>query len=439
MLSRYLLLSFALLLFNTKANAQIDTIKILSYNTLNYDEVSGSCPDNLNYKKYKYMRDIFKYTDPDIIGLEKMNLVPIFVEDSIPAFVLDSLCNGCWDHSTLTYNSGYGKCNLLYFKKSKFGMSSTKSIYSADGNISDIDLIQLYYKDSSLLTTKDTIFLNIIIVHDKSGGSSSSQRGTEISGAMAWLDAHIHKLTNYIFMGDFNVTGSAEPCFQAMIAPANKNLDFNEPTGALGSWSSFPSNFGKYLTQSTRTADLPDCGASGGITNWFDHILCSDFIMKGTDAFTYVPNSFTVIGQDGNHVNKAIIDPPTNTSAPAYIINDIYHMSEHFPISLQLAINPAHRYVGIEEVNKASEIENIAVNYYNGRLNIINNNQDLVGKEAHLEIYNLLGKNLFDKKIKIDNSASSIDISFLPEGCYVIVLQDGNSYVSRSKIVKTDY
>jgi len=430
-----LIFSVFMFQFVLSCQGQADTIKILSYNTLNYDDYDPSCPDNVNYKKNKYLREILKYADPDIVGLVKMNLAPDFVNDSIPAFVLDSVCKGCWSHGVLSSHSGYSKCNMLYFKKDKFTLYSTKTIYSADGSISDINLHQLYYNDPNLATTKDTIWLNIILVHDLSGSSSAPERATEIQGAMAWLDAHVHKLTNYIFMGDFNVTSSSEGCFQAMINPSNKNIRFNEPTGMLGSWSSSPTKYAKYLTQSTRTTALPDCGSSGGMNDWLDHIMCSDFIMNGTDAFTYVPNSFKVIGQDGNHAKEALIDAPTNTSAPANIINDIYHMSNHMPISLQLALNPTHRYVGIDNSTKNNGWEDAAIQYYNNNLHLSLQNANASGNYS-LGIYDGLGRQMMRFTVSNLDGESSFDISSLPKGLYIINLQGGTRIIYREKIVK---
>jgi len=428
-------LLFILLVHSIKVDAQADTVKIMSYNTLNYDDYDATCPANVNYLKNVYLRQIVKYVDPDILGLVKMNQDPAFVNDSIPMYVLDSDCNGCWAHGLFTDYSKYGKGNQLYFKTSKFGFLGTKTIYSADASISDINMHQLYYKDTALARTHDTIFLNVILVHDLSGSSSSSERATEIGGAMAWLDANVKKPGNYIFMGDFNVTSSGEGCFQAMLNPSNSIVKFNEPTGELGNWSSNPSSYSKYITQSTRTATLTDCGSSGGLTDWFDHIMCSDYIMGGTDAFTYVPNSFTVIAQDGKHTKEALIAAPTDIIAPANIVNDVYHMSNHMPVSLKLALNPQHRVSGINQIIEQGP-GNVDCHYLNNTLNFTTLDESLWGRNCTVTLYDCLGKRILSTNLTIESNSSDIDVPFLPNGCYIVILQSGNQIISRNKVVK---
>jgi len=419
-----------------KMTAQTDTIKIMSYNTLNYDDYDASCPTNINALKNRYLREIVKYVNPDILGLVKMNQDPAFVNDSIPSEVLDSVCNGCWAHGIFTDYSKYSKGNQLYFKTSKFGFIGTKTIYSADASISDINMHELYYKDTALARTHDTIFLNIILVHDLSGGSSASQRATEIGGAMAWLDANVKKPGNYIFMGDFNVTSSGEGCFQAMLNPTNPIVKFNEPTGQLGNWSSNSASFAKYITQSTRTATLTDCGSSGGLTDWFDHIMCSDYIMGGTDAFTYVPNSFAVVAQDGKHTKNSLIASPTDVIAPSNIVNDVYHMSNHMPVSLNLAINPQHRVSGISNQAVDQSLNNVNCHYFNNKLDFSTLDESLWGRNCTVTLYDCLGKRILNTSLTLENNSSNIDVSFLPKGCYIVILQSGNQLIARNKVVK---
>ena len=417
-------------------NAQMDTIKIMSYNTLNYDNYDASCPTNINYYKNRYLREIVKYVQPDILGLVKMNQDQHFVNDSIPSEVLDSVCKGCWAHGLMTDHSGYSKANQLYFKTSKFGFLGTKTIYSADGAISDINMHQLYFKDTALARTHDTIYLNVILVHDLSGGGSSSQRATEIGGAMAWLDANVKGPGNYIFMGDFNVTSSGEGCFQAMLNPSNPNVKFNEPTGKLGNWSSSPANYNMYLTQSTRTTALTDCGSSGGLNDWFDHIMCSDYLMNGTDAFTYVPNSFTVVAQDGKHTKNALIASPTDIAAPANIVNDVYHMSNHMPVSLRLALNPQHRASGIATQNIDRSLNNVNCHYFNNKLDFSTIDESLWGRNCTMTLYDCLGKRIMTTRVTLESGTSDIDVSFLPKGCYIVSLQSGHQLIARNKVVK---
>ena len=252
---------------------------------------------------------------------------------------MDSVCPNCYACVDYTKVSGYKKVNTLFYKTAKFGYLGTISIYTADNSISDINLHKLYYKSADLATTHDTIYLNVIVVHDASGASSASQRATEIGGAMSWMAANVKLPGNYIFMGDFNTQSSSEACFQSVINPTDTTVRFYDPPNQVGNWSGSPASFANYLTQSTRTTDPGDCASTNSLLARFDHILCTNPIMQGINNIQYIPETFKVIGQDGLHTGKALIDAPTNVSVPPNILNALYMMSEHLPVQLKLAIS----------------------------------------------------------------------------------------------------
>jgi len=318
-----------------------DTVSIVTYNINNYGFAStGGCPLTGSPLKHQYLKNVVQYLNPDIIAFEKINGTPAtFSTDTIKQKVMDSVCLGCYSNAMFTNISGYKKVNSLFYKTSKFGYLGTIGIYTADNNISDINLHKLYYKSPLLATTQDTIFLNVIVVHDASGNSGAAKRATEIGGAMNWIQTHTTAPTNYIFMGDFNTQSSSEACFQSMVNASDTNSRFYDPPKQIGNWSANPSSFAMYLTQSTRTSDPGDCASTAGINNRFDHILCTKPIINGTKNVQYISNSFKVIGQDGLHNNSAINASPINTSVPLNVLNALYMMSEHLPVILKLEIS----------------------------------------------------------------------------------------------------
>ncbi len=335
-----------LLFIFSLSDAQVlkDTVKIMTYNVLNYGfPATSSCPGLITANKDQYLKTILRYENPDILGLVKMDASPSsFTTNAIVHNVLDSVCLGCYGHSQFTNVSGYTKENMLYFKTAKFGFVSTTVIYSADANISDISLHTLFYKDQNLAVTHDTVFIHVVLVHDKSGSSNASNRAAEIGGAMTWLNSHVSAPGNYFFMGDFNVQSSTEACFQDMINSSNVNTKFYDPVNQLGNWANNPAAFADYLTEDTRMTDPGDCGASGGISTRFVHILCTQPVMQGLNSVAYVPGSYKVIGQDGNHTNLGLTDAPVNTSVPSPVLNALFSMSNHLPVCLKLAVTKSN-------------------------------------------------------------------------------------------------
>ena len=319
-----------------------DTVSVVTYNINNYGAASTkSCPLEGSPLKNNYLRTILSYLNaPDIVAFEKMSGTPKkLASDSIKKSIMDSVCPNCYASVNYTNVSGYKKVNTLFYKTAKFGYLGTTSIYTADNGISDINLHKLYYKSPLLATTHDTIYLNVIVVHDASGASSALQRGTEIGGAMSWIAANVKTAGNYIFMGDFNTQNSSEACFQAMINPKDTTVRFYDPPNQLGDWAGMSASFANYLTQSTRTSDPGDCASTNSMLTRFDHILCTNPIMNGINNIKYIHGTFKVVGQDGLHTGMALIDAPTNVSVPSDVLNALYMMSEHLPVQLKLAIS----------------------------------------------------------------------------------------------------
>ena len=335
-----LLITLAVHLCSDGQSAHTDTIKIFNYNTNNYGiEPAKNYPEISTQKKHQYLRTIIKYCNPDIIGLTKMNSSPSsFGKDTVVDKVLDKVCKGCWKATSYTNQSGYSKENMIYYKKSKLGYISTSTIFSEDKNISDINMHKLYYRSNRLAITHDTIFLYVVLAHLKSGDDNAKKRGKEIDGAMTWLKMHVSAPGNYIFMGDFNTQSSNEKCFQELINTPDSDIKFFDPPDKLGDWTDHPSKFAMYLTESTRGKDLGDGGSNRSMNFRFDHILCTSPIMNGTLKLMYVPGSFKVIGQDGLHTNKAIVDLPKNNSVPPDVLNALYYMSEHLPVEIKLKV-----------------------------------------------------------------------------------------------------
>jgi hypothetical protein len=413
-----------------RAQSLVDTIKVISYNVGNLGTApSSSCPlFNFNLKS-SYLKTILKYEKPDVIAMIKMNASSGFCLDTIINYVLDSVCLGCWNHGTYTIESSYPKVNMLYFNKHKFGFVNTAIVYNLDKNISDITLHKLFYKASDLSLTHDTIFINFVVAHLKSGANNTADRATEITGAMAWLNAHLSNNENIVFMGDLNTTSSNESCFQTLINPTNSNLKFFDPPNQLGNWDSQPNNFANYLTQSTRTSDPGDCNATGGMDNRFDHILLNTSLMNGAHSFKYMAGSYIVIGQDGNHVNKAIIDPPTNPFIPSNLINALYNMSEHLPVALSLIVNDTS-VSGMPSLSNQEASFELYPNPSNTEISI-----KACGKSKieSIKLVSTLGEEIFSNKI--DSNQTNLNVSNFSKGIYFLQILDENNKIATKRIL----
>ena len=103
-----------------------------------------------------------------------------------------------------------------------------------------------------------------------------------------------------------------------------------------GNWHA-SSSYSLLHTQSTRTAEFGG-GSTGGLDDRFDFILFTGDVNSGANKVQYVNNSCKAFGNDGNHLNDALIDPPVNPNVPDSVIQALYYMSDHLPVICDLTV-----------------------------------------------------------------------------------------------------
>ena len=124
--------------------------------------------------------------------------------------------------------------------------------------------------------------------------------------------------------------GPHEPSYKLLTD--SMTIDMDDP---IGSWIRNESSHLKKYTQSTRSTQLSDGGASGGLDDRFDFILFSDHFTKKDPDLKYIEGSYKVIGNDGNHFNTSIVDG-ANSVVPDSIAEAIYKASDHYPVIAQI-------------------------------------------------------------------------------------------------------
>lgn len=341
----------------------------MAYNVLYYgDRPACQGPHNLYHN---YLKTIVSYANPDIIGLEKMAAIPAYTGDnsgsapagfgdSILAFALNAAFSGRYAYCPFTNVSGADNISMLFYDQHKLGFDGIISSYA---NITDFNTYKLYYRSPDLAVTHDTTFLYVTLNHDNSGSGSSDVaiRGGQIAGELAQIATHFSALPNMLDMGDFNTHSSYEQCYQAFINPTNTAFRFYDPPffpdsvlNYPANWDSNPSVYAPFLTTSTRqSGSVPNsCGSSGGGKSWYDHIFVSGSIINNTSGIYYAKHSYRTIGNDGLRTGISINDAPTNTAAPADVIEALFQMSNKYPVMLDLVTRP--RTAGVVSTKKNS-------------------------------------------------------------------------------------
>ncbi len=323
-----------------------DTIKVMAYNVLNY---GNGCQGSLTTLD-GYFKTIIQYAQPDLLSCEKMNTFPVSpglpgnLADNITDSVLNAAFPNRYAYATPTDASG-GNMSVLFYNKQKLTFVKTETLYQY---ITDFDLYKLYYNDPNLAITHDTTYLYVVVNHTQSG-TPSTTRDQQVSTYMAALRAKFGYFPNLINMGDFNTANSYEAGYQTIITSTDTTKRMYDPPFYPDHTVTYPAewenNAGGYaaeLTTSTRAlATVPNtCGTSGGAKSWYEHIFISPWLVRGSNYISYIPNSYTTIGNDGKRMGVDITSasPQVNSSAPAAVINALFQFSNKYPVSIKLLV-----------------------------------------------------------------------------------------------------
>jgi len=386
-----------------------DTITVMSYNILNYPLSNPSKADTL--------KPIIKHVKPDIFMITELT------SSSGATTILNDALNvgATTSYQKATYYNGPDTDNMMYYNSDKLVLYSQREIATTLRNISEY---VLYYDALNMTAQSDTVFIHCYMAHLKAstGLSNEQQRNQEAVTLKNYLDSKIN-LENVILGGDFNLYASTEPAFNTILNGGNVKL--LDPINTPGAWNN-NSSFAHVHTQSTRSGSIGDGGSFGGMDDRFDFIFFNNDLPTGAKGLTYVPNSYTALGNDGNHFNKSINASPTNTSAPSNVIDALYYMSDHLPIIIKAYVAAN---VGVEEAQQSSKWKG----YFANNQFYFNSNQ--LEKNLTVQVYDLLGKLIKKERVRATNKFQ-LPLNNLQTSLYFVKVTSNKQQESFKVLVK---
>ncbi len=330
-----------------------DTVKVMTYNLLNFNNFTSYCTSNnnpVNLKKGN-LKTIMSYILPDLICFNEIG-----ANNSNIQLILDSILNQTGSgkiYGRIPYinSSSSDIVSSIFFNTNKFVLYETNFLQTS---LRDIIIATFYYRSNELVNQQDTVFIRVIAAHLKAGSTSfdQQQRAQETQIIMNYLNS-IGNIKNTILMGDLNVYSSSEQAFQNLINYTTPSVRLYDPINKLGNWHD-NSSFALYHTQAAQL-NSNGCTSGGGLDDRFDFILASFGIINNLYKIQYLTNSYNVIGQDGSRFNLSV-DNPENYSVPANVLTALSNMSDHLPVELKLVIHQTPL-IKIEENPYFSEIK----------------------------------------------------------------------------------
>ena len=390
-------LSLLLIIISITCHSQgTDTLKVMSYNLLKFPFENAG--------RISLIESIMGEAKPDIL------MVCELTSSSGANGILNNALNqnGITTYAMANYIPGPDTENMLYYNSNKLSLLSQTEIAT---DLRDINEYVLYYNSLDIATTADTTFFHVFVCHLKAGQSDSILRNEMAIDVKEYMSTKIN-LENVIFGGDFNIYTSQEPVWNTVLNGSGVIL--KDPINMPGNWNN-NSSFSSIHTQSTRTTSI-DGGATGGMDDRFDLIFISPDLENWGAQAKYVDGSYWAYGQDGLHFNSDLIDAPTNTTLPTSIIQDLYYMSDHLPVYMEIEVQKAFNSIPEKDLG-------IEMVYYQQDQRIeLSNIERFVGE--YLCIYDLQGKII--KRVQLSGNPCVIAAHELDEGIYLVGIEGFN-------------
>ncbi len=405
-----------------------DTLTVMQYNLLYYGANTDYCTytNNSISQKDANLKIIVDHVQPDILGVNEIG-----AGKAITQRVLNNVLNvddpERWARAAYTNRANSNITNMLYYDQQKFGLYDQKAIINI---IRDINLYTLYYKDEALAQGADTTFLSCIVTHLKAGSSTSDKqtRAAETEAVMSYIENNDLR-GNILFIGDLNIKSSYEESYKQLVSHPTEEIRFYDPIDKPGTWYN-NSQMALYHTQSPRNT-YHSCFSSGGMDDRFDFILGSASIMDGHLGLQYLADSYNTIGQDGKRFNLSLTDP-VNESAPGEVIQALYDMSDHLPVSLRLVTTENTTDLPVLTSNTPK------VQYTNPVQNTLHLQVSGVEESVEVSLFDLTGSRRGSYQLQPVGGQGnvSIDVSHLPSGIYLIQVTTAGMQPFSGKLIR---
>ena len=398
------LLKFVALWFCLLNLAPAVPLRIATYNILNF-------PEALGLQRLDELRSVMYFISPDIIIVQEMQS-----QGGVGLFLDSVVLNISSTFSSAPFNDGPDTDNALFYRRDRVEYLGAQYHTTPNRDIAEYRL--------TISGTEHELYLFSVHFKASQGSTNEAIREQEATVLRERLNA-LPPGSNFLIAGDFNIYYSDEPAFQTLTdSLANIHGRSIDPLGLIGNWHE-NSNFASAHTQSTRTDQLPDGGATGGLDDRFDMILCSDGVMSGTGLYL-IAGSYSICGNDGEHFDLAINDG-SNSAVPAEIADALYWASDHLPLSIELdyEAGPAMDEYAVKVwPNPVKDAADIILPWHDDF------------SSAHIVVTNILGQRVFECKT-YDPSALRFQRGELPVGIYflyVIIETRYNQYEYRTNL-----
>ncbi len=378
------------------------TINTMFYNVLEFPSAS---PANRGI----LLKNILSEYDPDIFmvceieSLEGANIIRNVTFNS-ESYV--------FERAPFTSNqSGDSPLQqMLYYRRNMFSLENFSTIVT---NTRDINRYVLKLNTANVATDPVQIYIYVAHLKSSEGSANELERLDMVNKFTADLET-IPANAFVLLAGDLNMYSSAEPAYQELLDQTNP-ITMRDPINTPGNWHN-NNTFAGVHTQSTRVSSGGfGAGAGGGMDDRFDFILISENMISNP-KLRYVENSYKSFGNNGNCYDMDVNDPNCAGIFHQELRNNIYSMSDHLPVVMQLQTN--------QEIILAGTDFDLTSTGLKLKSTVVTDEIVLLATQAlhpdfRFAIYNTLGQKVLDWQ-ENPSQEISVPISTLTKGIYYI-------------------
>jgi endonuclease/exonuclease/phosphatase family metal-dependent hydrolase len=293
--------------------ALAEGIRVVSWNILDY-------PDMNEEPRDEYFRSILELLNPDILVVQEMASAA-----GVSQFLKEVLNPKKPNlYKAASFFDGPDTDSALFYKKAMFKVVSRQQIPTLYRDITEYEMIIKKGKG------KGTKF-KVYSLHFSEGAGAKKKRENEAITLRNYLDG---LLPDELFLvcGTFNMLSSTEKAFKILTSnQVNNNGRLMDPIHKSGKWRD-NSKHKRFHTESTRESKFGG-GTGGGLDDRFDMILIS-YGLDENERLIYLDGSYSVFGNDGEHLNKAI-NKPENKVVSSDIADALCMASDHLPVIIE--------------------------------------------------------------------------------------------------------
>ena len=377
-----------------------ENFTVMCYNVLNF-------PNGEPLNRKDTLKTIVDFVKPDLILLQELKSeagLTSVAEESC-SDLEGNYTSAVWVPQQSNPNSSWPLQQNLVYNSDKFTLHQQNEILT---DYRDFNEFILYYNSEELINEQDTAFLYVYVTHLKSSqGEDNEQLRLEMVENFTNHLTTVPENAQVLLGGDFNVYRSTEPSYELLLSDDNA-IVLEDPIDSPGDWHSSSYSDKSVLTQSTRSSQIFNDGAGGGVDDRFDFMLVSSNMLDNSGGYQYVPNSYYALGNNGDCYNERITYcAETNFNVPQSVMLALYYMSDHLPVIMQMELDQTS---SIRETKKEFFLRSNVVSDQLQFSSLIN---------GEVTVYDASGKLVLLKTI----NSNELNISVLQSGIYLIKIE----------------